>query len=479
MHNPATSKVWQTAFGKDLGGMAQGDEKMGQKCTNSIFVMTHNEIKRIPSDRTVMYARVVVNFFPQKADPHQIQITAGGNLINYPCKLSTQTTNLTTSKLMWNSVLSTEGAKYMCLDIKSFYLTAPLDWFEYMKMPITLLPIWIIKQYNLLEHVKNGYIYLQMRRATWGLPQAGILANKLLCKQLFPHGYDKCNNTPGLWKHKTCSIAFTLVVDDFGVEYAGKEHVDHLIWCIKQKYELAKDWTGDLYCGIKLKWDYDLRTLNILMPGYIQKFLQKYKHCMPTKPQHCPYTAAPKQYGAKAHFPLPVNISPRLSPDEIKEIQRIIRSILYYAWAINITVLMALSSIAIEQSKGTTNTMAKAKQLLDYLATYPDATICFHASDMIMNVHSNASYLSKADACSRACRHFFMGWSPTDGNPIKLNRVFFTLCAIIRFVDASAAKAELGALFLNCKKGRYSVLPSKNWITHNLKLSSIATMPLL
>jgi hypothetical protein len=241
---------------------------------------------------------------------------------------------------------------------------------------------------------------------------------------LLPHGYYECNNTPSLWKQKTQPIAFTLVVDDFGVKYIGKEHVDHLIWCIKQKYKLVKDWTGDLYCGIKFNWDHDASTLDISMPGYIQKVLQKYKHRMPTKPQHCPYASAPKQYGVKAQSPLPVNILPKLSPDEIKEIQCVISSILYYACTINITVLMALSSIAIEQSKGTTSTMAKAKQLLDYLATYPDATIQFRASDMIMNVHSDASYLSEADACSRACGPFFMGWSPKDGDPIKLNGAF-------------------------------------------------------
>jgi hypothetical protein len=62
---------------------------MGQKGTNSIFVMTHNEIKRIPSDRTVTYAWVVVDFHSQKVDLHQIRITAGGNLINYPGGRST------------------------------------------------------------------------------------------------------------------------------------------------------------------------------------------------------------------------------------------------------------------------------------------------------------------------------------------------------------------------------------------------------
>jgi hypothetical protein len=72
MHNPATMEIWQTAFGKDFGGMVQGDNKTGQKGTNSIFVMTHNEILLIPADQTVTYVRVVVDFCPQKADPHQI-----------------------------------------------------------------------------------------------------------------------------------------------------------------------------------------------------------------------------------------------------------------------------------------------------------------------------------------------------------------------------------------------------------------------
>jgi hypothetical protein len=100
MHNPATSEIWQMAVGKDFGGMAQGDNKMVQNGTNSIFVMTNEEIACIPPNHTVTYARVVVNFCPQKADPHRILIIAGGNLINYPGKLLTQTADLTTSKLM-------------------------------------------------------------------------------------------------------------------------------------------------------------------------------------------------------------------------------------------------------------------------------------------------------------------------------------------------------------------------------------------
>jgi hypothetical protein len=93
--------------------------------------------------------------------------------------------------------------------------------------------------------------------------------------------------------------------------------------------------------------------------------------------------------------------------------------------------------------------MAKTKQLLDYLATHPNATVHFHASDMILNIHSDASYLSEANAHSRACGHFFMGWRTDPTKPIKLNGTFFTLCAILRFIVASAAEAKLSALFLN------------------------------
>jgi hypothetical protein len=133
-------------------------------------------------------------------------------------------------------------------------------------------------------------------------------------------------------------------------------------------------------------------------------------------------------------------------------VQRIIGNILYYAQAVDLTVLMALSTIASKQAKGTQNTVLKTKQLMDYLATHPNTTVRFHTSNMIINIHSDTSYLLEANAHSRACGHFFMGWKADPTKPIKLNGSFFTLCAILRFVVASAAKAKLSALFLNCKQ---------------------------
>jgi hypothetical protein len=86
------------------------------------------------------------------------------------------------------------------------------------------------------------------------------------------------------------------------------------------------------------------------------------------------------------------------------------------------TVLMALSTIAIKQMKATEKTMVKCMQLLDYLAYHADAKVCFYASDMIMNIHLDASYLSEGKAPSQTCGHFFMGWLPTDDEPIQITK---------------------------------------------------------
>jgi hypothetical protein len=103
---------------------------------------------------------------------------AGGNLIDYDGNASVRAADLDTAKLHWNSVISTENARYMCLDIKKNYLTAALEYFKYMKIPLALFSVWTIEQYNLHTLALDGWVYIEMRRAVWGLPQAGILANK-------------------------------------------------------------------------------------------------------------------------------------------------------------------------------------------------------------------------------------------------------------------------------------------------------------
>ncbi len=174
---------------------------------------------------------------------------------------------------------------------------------------------------------------------------------------------------------------------------------------------------------------------------------------MPKKLQACPYSSEPKRFKTEAQAPLPANTTPKLDAKGIKWVQQIVGSILYYARGIDMTVLMALSSIAVEQTKATERTMEKCTQLLDYLAGHADAKVCYHASGMIMNIHLDNSYLLEANAQSRACGHFFLGWMPTDNAPIPLNGAFHVSTTILRFVVISAAETKLGALYHNCQMG--------------------------
>jgi hypothetical protein len=119
--------------------MAQGCNKTGQKGTNAMFVMSHDEIEHASAaTKFFTYANPVVDYRPQKDDPHRIRIMAGGNLVNYDGNASVRTADLDTAKLHWNSVISTDNARYMCLDIKKIYLTAALKYFKYMKIPLAL-----------------------------------------------------------------------------------------------------------------------------------------------------------------------------------------------------------------------------------------------------------------------------------------------------------------------------------------------------
>jgi hypothetical protein len=134
MNNPATAEIWQMAFGKDFGGMAHGDNKTGQKGTNTKFVMTHDKIKQaVAAGEFFTYMNPVVDYRPQKEDPYRIRITAGGYLINYESNASVRMVDIDTAKLHWNSAVSTPLARYMCLDIKNFYLMAALEYLSTVK----------------------------------------------------------------------------------------------------------------------------------------------------------------------------------------------------------------------------------------------------------------------------------------------------------------------------------------------------------
>jgi hypothetical protein len=317
-----------------------------------------------------------------------------------------------------------------------------------------VFPEHVPQQYDLYRKAKKGCVYLEIRRAIYGQPQSGALANQLLCKRLAPFGYYEVPHTPGLWRHVTRPISFSLVVEDFGVKYVGKEHAQHLIDTLQKWYQLAVDWEGKIHCGITLDWHYDERYLDTSMPTYIPKVLTRFGHKKPDKPQHSPYKPFLKKYGKEAQEPLPVDDSERLDLDGVKRVQQVVGSLLFYARAIDSTILIGLSAIASEQANTTQLTKRRCDQLLDYCATHPIATIRYCSFNMILNIQTDASYLSETNARSWIAGHYFLGDVPTDRQPITLNGAIYTFCGKSKFVVASAAEAELGALFLNCKEGK-------------------------
>ena len=132
-----------------------------------------NGIRNIPRDRVVTYARIVVDYQAHKKDPNRVRITAGGNLLKnlYPGGLTTRTSDLTTSKCMWNSVISKKGARHMCGDCSNFYLATPLERHQYMRIPIELIPQEFIDLYQLKNKIKNGFVYCEIIRGMYGLPE--------------------------------------------------------------------------------------------------------------------------------------------------------------------------------------------------------------------------------------------------------------------------------------------------------------------
>jgi hypothetical protein len=161
------------------------------------------------------------------------------------------------TKLLFNSTISTRRACFITMDISNFYLNSPLPCPEFIRIKLSDIPDKIIVEYMLREKAtSNGSIYFMATKGMYGLPQVGLIANKLLESRLNKHGYQQSKLVPGLWRHETRPIQFTVVFDDFGVKYVGKENALHLKHVLEEHYQLTCDWDGRQYIGITLDWDY-------------------------------------------------------------------------------------------------------------------------------------------------------------------------------------------------------------------------------
>jgi hypothetical protein len=399
----------------------------------------------MPRNRRAAYYNPVLKIKtkPNGMIEFRVRGTIGGNLIDYTGIVAANTADLTTIKLLLNSVVSDAEADWLTLDIKDFYLNTPLDRKEYMVIHSSQIPDAFHTEHD-IKHLCNskGYYLMEISKGIYGLPQAGKLAQDRLIKHLADAGYVQADNTACLFRHVSRPVWFTLVVDDFGIKYRGKQHAQHLIDTLTELYELHTDWTGAKYVGLDIAFNKAEKTVSISMEQYVQRALARFDAThLPGADSPCVYI--PPKYGAPQQF-TEVDTSPGVSEDRISRIRSIVGVFQWYARGVDPTILPALSVIASRQSTATEHVEELVLRLLNYLVRYPNAKIVYHASDMILCAHSDASYLCESMARSRAGGVIFFGYL-SDG--VTPNGSIECMSVILSTIVASVGEAEYAAIF--------------------------------
>ena len=144
-----------------------------------------NEKARYPQNEKAVYIILVVDIRPNKAVHDRLQICMGGNKMESVMKKTTRTTDLTTCKFYINGVVSTPGARFTGGDVKGFYLNTALKKKIYGKVKAKYFPDATIKKQNLKQYIENdGWLYFEIGKGMYGIPEAGRLANDLLRARL-------------------------------------------------------------------------------------------------------------------------------------------------------------------------------------------------------------------------------------------------------------------------------------------------------
>eukprot|EP00536_Pseudo-nitzschia_multiseries_P019595 jgi/Psemu1/120612/gw1.5697.1.1 len=181
------------------------------------------------------------------------------------------------------------------------------------------------------------------------------------------------------------------------------------------------------------------------MDGYVEQALKEFEHVRPTRTYAGPSRADVPTYGEKIQYAKLEDMT-TLSDAEIKFIQQVTGKFLFYARAVDNTMLHALNDIA--SAKNNKTTLAATKYFSKRPQSNPDASIIYRASDMILRVDSNAAFLVCPEAKSRAGGYHYLG----DTSDHTFNGAVLVLAKIIKNVMASAAEAEFASLFLNARE---------------------------
>jgi hypothetical protein len=414
---------------------------------NSTQSMSFIDPRCKPSDRIASYYNPQCQIkIKEGKQIYRVRGTYGGNRTDYVGDTAAWTADLETVKVLLNAVVS-ENSNWMTIDIKDFYLGTPMEREEYMWIDRAQLTDTILTQYADSIHFANNRAMVKIVKGIYGLPHAGKIAQERLIALLYEHGFNQSTNTACLFTHASKNIAFTLVVDDFGVKYKHDSDAEYLLSTLRKLYDVTTDTEGSRYLGMHIKRDRLAGTLSLSMPGYVSQALDRLHVIKGDKPTVSPSIYQAPKYGRKVQYSSNDESDP-LPSDKVKFIQRVCGIFLYYARAVDPTMLTAILKISSSQARPTVSVDESVQQFLQYAAHNPDASITYYKSDMRLIVHSDASYLSESESRSRAGGCFFLS---NNGDPTTspLNGTILCVSTILPTVCSSSHEAEYAALFIN------------------------------
>jgi hypothetical protein len=438
--------------GPDSAVWQQSNDKELRKLIKDTGTMRATLKTNIPQDRR----RDISYYSPQtrekiKEDALQQRVrgTYGGNLQRYSGRTSAKTTELAVSKVQFNKVVSL-NRQFSSIDLTDFYLSEFLPTPEYLSIPLRIFSDAILDELNLRSFIVNGCICFEVVKTMYGLKQSGYLAQQGLIKHLNLHGYTQDQWVPMLFSDSRSDLQFTLTVDDFGIDWddsASDADYDHLKAVLELKYAITEQKVCTKHLGMTLDYDRSAGTLSLSMPGYISQLLEQHTD-RPLSFQQTPALYTPVQYGTKGAQQVTVDPTPAATDIAKQQLQSIVGSLLYYARAVDPSLMTAVCALSAQQSNPTEAATAAADRLLGYVAAYPDNQLVYRSSDMQLKFASDASHNSRPKGRSVGGGIIYAG----DADNNNINGAIDAFSSVIGVVVMSAYEAEVAALYMTMQR---------------------------
>jgi hypothetical protein len=325
----------------------------------------------------------------------RVRWTIGGDRIEVGYDVGTNTAALPTVNALFHSIVSTHSCM-ATIDIVDYYLGALLPSPESVRIDVSSISLPTLTKLGLLPFLRHShgkpFFFCDVLKLSLVFPnlQSGLLSQLRLISLLTQHGFSE-TSTPMLFRHHTHSTAFTLVVDDFLVRYSHPSELDHLVSCLSTLDELKvhRDLPRYTYLGYTL--DYSPTSpspcMTLSMHNFIPSMLS---HLCPSG---CGSASSPAVYTPPVSY---TDLSPHLSPSSITTpstpvsptektwIQQVVGSLLFYARALDLSLLTAVCQLSSHQSTPTQHDLSSAHRLLNCASSHPNPHKTIHLSSMAL-----------------------------------------------------------------------------------------------